>query len=128
MAISNLIECAKNDKFWAVRKEAVETLGKIQEKDHIDFFKEKCKDKNSKVRTAAVKALGDYKGAKLIEFFKKIFKKEDSYLAQAESLRSIRKCGDKTLIPFLKEAMNINAPRNIIKTSAEWAIEQINKR
>ena len=128
MAISNLIECAKNEKFWAVRKEAVETLGRIQEKDHIDFFKEKCKDKNSKVRTAAVKALGDYRDTKLIEFFKERFEKEDSYLAQAESLRSIGKCGDEALIPLLKKAMNMNAPRNIIKTSAKWAIEQINKK
>jgi len=126
--IDSLIDCAMNDPFWAVRKSAVETLGEIQRKEHIGFFKERSKDKNSKVRVSALKALGDYKNSEFLEFLKERFKKDDSYLAQAEALRAMGKCGNRTLIPFLKEAATMRSPRNVIKKAAEWALNQINEK
>jgi hypothetical protein len=56
------------------------------------------------------------------------FEAEDSYLAQAEALRSIGKCGDALQIPFLEEAAQMESYRNVIKRAAETAIKNIRGR
>lgn len=125
--IKGLIESAQNDEFWAVRTNAVETLGKTKQGGLIDLFKEKCKDKNSKVRTAALRILGNYRNPELMSLFKEQFEKDDSYLAQAEALRSIGKCGDRLQLSFLENAAKMKSPSNVIKRAADWAIKEIQR-
>ncbi len=127
MAMRGLKDRAQNDEFWAVRRSAIETLGTLKKKEHLSLFKEKCEDKNSKVRVAALGILGNYEEPELVSLFKKQFKEDDSYLAQAEALRTIGKCGDRSHLSFLKEAAKMESPRNVIKRAADWAIKEINK-
>jgi len=126
-AVEGLMESAGNDPFWAVRRNAVQTLGTIQNSEHIEFFKTKCTDENSKVRTAALSALGDFKNPDLIDFLKERFQDDDSYVAQAEALRALGKYDDKTLIPFLQQAAQMKSPRNMIKRTADRIIETLEK-
>lgn len=112
---------ASNDIFWFVRRNAVLSLGKLQLKKFIPFFKKKTGDKNSKVRTVALAQLGETKLKSLTSFFMKRFKGETSYLAQAEALRAIGKCGDRSNLKFLEEAGKIHSPRNILARAAKWA-------
>jgi len=123
--VKGLIDSTQNDKFWAVRRDSVEILGKIKRKEDVELFKEKCKDKNSKVRTTALRVLGKYKDTKLVSFFRERFKKDDSYLAQSEALSSLGMCGDRSQIPFLEKAAKIKSPRDLIKKAADMAIELI---
>lgn len=127
MAMRGLKDRAQNDEFWAVRRSAIETLETLKKKEHLSLFKEKCEDKNSKVRVAALGILGNYEEPELVSLFKKQFKEDDSYLAQAEALRAIGKCGDRSHLSFLKEAAKMESPRNVIKRAADWAIKEINK-
>jgi aminopeptidase N len=127
-ALTGLIKSARSDNFWAVRQRAVITLGKIKRKEDIDLFKEKCEETNSKVRSAAIQNLGDYGYLELVPFFRERFEKDDSYLVQAEALRSIGKCGDRSQLPFLEKAAKLNSPRNVIKIAAEMAIKTINEK
>jgi aminopeptidase N len=120
-----LIACARIDDFWAVRRSAVETLGKMKREEDIVIFKEKCGDEKSTVRAAALTALGEYGDAELVPFLKERFEAEDSYLAQAEALRSIGKCGGQSEIPFLEEAAQMESYRDVIKRAAEFAIKNI---
>ena len=124
-AINGLIDRAQNDGFWAVRRNSVETLGRLKKREHIDLLKEKCKDPNSSVRVAAIEILGDYEEAELVSFFVKRFKEDDSYLAQAETLRAIGKCGDRSQLSFLKNAAQMKSPRNVIQRAADWAVKKI---
>lgn len=123
-----LIESAQNDEFWAVRQEAILILGKMKRVEDIEMFKEKCMDEKSRVRSTALQVLGDYGRADLVPFFVERFKKDDSYLAQAEALRSIGKCGNRTQIPFLEEAARIKSYRNVVKRAAKSAIKTIRDR
>jgi aminopeptidase N len=123
--INVLIDRAQNDAFWAVRQSAVETLGSLKKTEHIGVFKEKCTDENSKVRVSALRILGDYEDPKLVALFKKRFKDDDSYLAQAEALRSIGKSGNRSQLSFLHKAAQIRSPRNVIQRAADWAIKRI---
>jgi len=103
-------------------------LGKIKRNEDIALFIEKCKDNNSKVRTVAIRILGDYGEPELIAFFRKQFNVDDSYLAQAEALRSIGKCGDKSQLSFLENAVKMKSPRDIIKKAARQAIKEIERK
>ena len=127
LAMRGLKDRAQNDEFWAVRRSAIETLGTLKKREHLSLFKEKCEDENSKVRVAALGILGNYEEPELVSLFKKQFKEDDSYLAQAEALRAIGKCGDRSHLSFLKEAAKMESPRNVIKRAADWAIKEINK-
>ena len=53
--------------------------------------------------------------------------KDNSYAAQAETLRSIGKCGDRSQISFLKDAAEMESPRDVIKRAADWALKEIMK-
>lgn len=119
---------AENDDFWAVRQKAVEALEKIKREQDINIFKSRSVDENSKVRVAALSALGEYKKTDLVTFFVDRFEKDDSYLAQAEALRAIAKCGDKNSIPFLEQASQMESPRNVIKRAADAALKEIKEK
>lgn len=123
-----LIACARIDDFWAVKQSAIETLGEMKREEDIAFFKEKCSDEKSRVRAAALVALGEFGKEELAPFLKERFEAEDSYLAQAEALRSVGKCGDPSQIPFLEEAAQMESYRNVIKRAAESAIKTIRER
>ncbi len=126
--VEELVESARGDDFWAVRQSVVLALGKIKREEDIEFFKEKCEDENSKVRVSTLQILGDYGNPELVRFFKDRFEKDDSYLAQAEALRSIGKCGDRSQLPFLEEKEKMNSPRNVIKNAAEFAAQTIKRK
>lgn len=122
-----LQQSAKDDPFWAVRRDAVSALSGFQEKEFIGFLRQRAEDRHSKVRTAALSVLGDLKRADLIPFYKERFNKDDSYVAQAEALRAIGKAGEKSSERFLKKASEMESPRNIVKRAADWALKQLDK-
>lgn len=123
--LAALQEAALADSFWAVRRSAIETLGSLQRAELVSFFKKKIADRKSRVRVAALKALGDLKQRSLVKFFEERFARDDSYLAQAEALRALGKCGDKSALPLLERAAKMKSPRNVIGTAAEEARKEI---
>jgi len=124
---TGLKKSAQADPFWAVRREAVQSIGSFNNKEHVKFLKDRAHDKSSKVRTVVYEQLGNNKQADLVKYFKDRFKKDDSYAAQAEILTSIGKCGDKSSIKFLKEIANMKMRSNVIR-AANRAIEEIEKK
>ncbi|KPK77386.1 MAG: aminopeptidase [Phycisphaerae bacterium SM23_30] len=125
--IEELSNSALNDAFWAVRRNSLEVLRTFNFKMENDLLKTLCQDENSKVRTLAIRILGDKRDPKLVSFFKDQFKMDDSYLAQAEALRSIGKCGDRSQISFLRNTTQMESPRNVIRNAAEWALKELNR-
>jgi aminopeptidase N len=145
-----LIQCAKSDGFWAVRRDALYILGgfegpiEIDERNNIPFtrlndgyhpgkfltgelagfLKERAADPNARVRTAAFWALGNLRDRTLIPFLKERFAAEDSYAAQSAALVALGKTGDPALAPFLQEASRMKA-HPVIKTAADWAIKEL---
>ena len=123
--VAALLESGRNDPFWSVRKAAIENMGAPKSREHTSVLKRKCVDKNSRVRAAALQALGDSGQAELVAFFVERFEKDDSYVAQAEALRSIGKCGDSSSAEYLKKAAGMKSHRNILRKAADWALKQI---
>ena len=70
------------------------------------------------------KTICSRQNAGLVVFFQTRFAEDDSYVAQAEALRSLGKQGDASVIPFLEEAARMKSPRNVVRNAATWALEQ----
>jgi aminopeptidase N len=122
-----LLKGSYSDTFWAVRLRAVNTLGSFSDRRYTEDLKRFAEDNSSRVRTAALRILGDYRLDDLTGFFRERFESDDSYLVQAEALRSIGKCGDNMQLPFLVNAATMISPRDVIRRAAEWAIEELKK-
>jgi aminopeptidase N len=120
-----LIQGARKDTFWAVRRAALETLAKTGGTDLARFFKEKLADGSSKVRAAAVRALAAMKSPSLASFFVDVFNRDSSYAVQAEALIAIGECGGRDRIAFLRKAAALASPRDMLRRSAQSAIKKI---
>ncbi len=126
-ATAALWESACHDPFWPVRRAALENVGVPRGPDDIELLKQKCQDQSSRVRALALRKLGDTKQGDLAGFFLERFGKDDSYVAQAEALRAVGKCGDESSVAFLEEAAKMDSPRNTIRAAANWALKQLDR-
>ena len=122
---SVLAASASTDPFWAVRVAALEALGVPDGPGHADLLQAAAGDESSKVRTTAIRLLGDARNPDWIDFFKARFDQDDSYLVQAEAIRSIGKAGDRAQVPFLEEALAVPSHQDVIRRAAESAMEEL---
>jgi aminopeptidase N len=149
---SGLMDIAREDSFWAVRRDAVYRLGgfrgtvqmdldrglipqarldSVQLPEGLDvsamtaFFESMALDVNSQVRAAALYGLGNLGRKEESAFLMDRFSKEESYVAQASALRALGKCGDRSVSDFLRRASAMESPRNVLRTAAEWALKRL---
>ncbi|MCU0246696.1 MAG: hypothetical protein MUC42_08980 [Bryobacter sp.] len=112
-----LRQSAREDRFWAVRRAALESCA-----GDLEFFRERAGDLKSDVRAAALRRLADFKPC---AFLADRFRNEDSYLAQAEALRGLGRCGDPSHLALLREAARMPSPRGVLQRAAEEALQQL---
>lgn len=124
-AATALRQSAAKDPFWAVRKAALVALAPSLGVSDISFLKSRALDPKSDVRVAALRALGNLHDRSLEPYFRSRYEKDDSYLAEAEALRSIGKCKDPSAIHFLQEASETKSPEHVIRTAAQSAIQML---
>ena len=122
-----LRRAAREDPFWAVRRDAILALGSVPRSVDADFLQEKSVDPVSAVRVAALRALGNRKYGSLGPFLEGRFRAEDSYLAQAEALRSIGKTGNHSSISFVQSVSALKSPGNVIRDAATAALRELNR-
>jgi aminopeptidase N len=115
------------DPFWAVREKALVALAPSLGITDVSFLKERALDPKSAVRAAALRVLGNLHNHSLESFFQDRYNRDNSYVAEAEALRSIGKSGDSSAIPFLQSASHVRSPRNLIHSAAEEAIQMVEK-
>lgn len=112
-----LRKAAREDRFWAVRRAAVESA-----EGDPGFFRERATDPKSTVRAAALRRISDSRES---GFLAERFQSEDSYLAQVEVLRALGRTGDRTHAPLLQEAARMRSPRGILQRAAEEALARL---
>ncbi|MFQ5628639.1 MAG: M1 family aminopeptidase [bacterium] len=125
--IAALMDRARHDAFWAVRKEALGVLGSLKDESFEPFFREKYSDEKSTVRAAALDALGDLQKPELARFLERCFQNDESYIVQAAALRAIGKCGADAK-EILEAAVKMKSPRDVIKRAAERALQELERR
>ncbi len=116
---------ADKDDFWAVRRAAVQAVVSKPAAAQREFLMRCVADKHPRVRTAVLAALGEGGHCERPEFFADQFKKEDSYVVQAEALRSLGRCNAAGFVPLLRTAAGMDSPRQIIRRAADWALQEV---
>jgi aminopeptidase N len=124
-ALRSLREAAETDRFWAVRRAAVEAAADLPDPGREAFLKRMTGDEHSQVRAAAVRSLGRMKIPRLARFFEDVFRRDPSYVVQAEALTAVGESGRPAEIPFLKKAAELASPRGMLRRSAQAAIKKI---
>ena len=122
-----LKKSAVKDHFWEVRRSCLASLRGLHDKNLADFFKASAHDAHSQVRITALAALSDFDDTQLTGFFQDRFRKDDSYLAQAEALRCLGRLRDKSSVSLLKQALEVESPRDVIRRAAQWSLDELNK-
>ena len=117
-------ETARRDRFWSVRRAAIEALG---EKASVELLREAALDENSKVRAEAFRGLGETKNTELVPFIEERFRRDDSYVAQAEALRALGAIADPSSKTLLEEASGIDSPRDVVGRAARWALSELSE-
>ena len=125
--VAGLSWSARSDPFWAVRRQAVESLAQRPSSEASAVLRKACGDPHSSVRTAAVQALGAFKDKHLALFFKDLFRTDRSVRVRAEALRALGLTGDASLAPFLRESAAIPSHQNMIRGAAEEALKRLEK-
>jgi len=93
----------------------------------IALFKKMAVDPHSQVRAAAVYGLGNLQAREEIDFLKERYRRDDSYVAQGAILHALGKCGDKSVTDILNEAAQLDSPRNVLRSAAQWALARLGK-
>lgn len=131
-----------SQKVWLEKKEELfdfdceqkPLLVRFDEGDHLLKELTFCIFQNRLSRPPFPRARRGVEGARRFQapgfggIFQKCFEQDDSYLAQAEALRALGKCGDRSVIAFLQRVATMNSPRNVIRTAAQWALGEIEKK
>ncbi len=129
-AATALTVSLSTDKFWAVRKAALEAFTKLPDygPSGAPIYAKACQDPDSQVRAAAVLALGNLRQPRQLEFFKGLFASDKSVRVRAEALTAIGKLGDPSTVPFLKQAAAVSSYRDMIRRAAESALKLAEKK
>jgi len=108
-----------NEKFWGVRIQAAETLGKTNNRKSRDALITALGDKESGVRIEAIKSLGQFVDDNRIEIeLLNIFEKDSSYYAQAEAVRSLAKINSSKAVDICEQALLKDSYNEVIRKAA----------
>jgi aminopeptidase N len=122
-----LADRAQNDRFWGVRRAAVEGLGRLRVADHATVLRRVAEDREARVRAAAYEALGrDLNGA-YVGFLKQRFEKDESDAARAAAVRAVGRSGGENARAFLVEAAKLKSHRDVIGQAARDALKKLRK-
>ena len=85
-----LLNSAKNDPFWGVRKEAVNSFAKLKSKNYADDLMALSEGQDNRVRRAIWNALKNYKkDEKVSEFLQNVIETDNKYYSIADAFKAL---------------------------------------
>lgn len=116
--IKVLSRTALYDPFWAVRQEAVWTLGESKISNIADTLVIAYGDRDSRIRAASISSLGRFKGEKVLKILKHAFEKDSSYSVAAAALRSLTQVDTANRKMYCNEGLKYNSRNDIIQVTS----------
>lgn len=103
--ITTILDIAKNDKKSLVRAEAIETLGKMQDKSYLPLFNQLLTDQSYAVQASALYSLYKTDPKQALEAAKKM-ETEKNMTIKTIVAQMYAETGDNTKTKFFDETMN----------------------
>ena len=121
------MEAAKKDPFWAVRKEAYTSLGRLKTKivsEDIDWVKRKEID--NRVKRSFIKILKNQKNnLEVSKFLEDIIISDTSYYAISESIRTLAIIDTAAAKPHVDKLLNTESHNDVIRKAALAYFSQV---
>jgi len=85
-----LLNAAKNDPFWGVRKEAVNAFAKLKSKKYAEDLMSMAEGQDNRVRRAIWNALKNYKNDELVStFLQDVISTDEKYYSVADAFKTL---------------------------------------
>jgi aminopeptidase N len=113
------------DTFWKIREAATTQLAVQDDKEAAGWFTRVMRtDQDSRVRAAAVRGLGVSGSARNADSLLEIWTNDPSYRVQAAILQALGQIGRKSDEAFVRSALEMKSPRNVLANAATRALER----
>ncbi len=109
---------AIEDRFWAVRQDAVWALGDARTRDASGLLLEAYGDRDARVRTAAVTSLARYHGERVLQTLHHAFDSDSSYEVEAAALRALARADSVRRKSYLAEGLTRDSRNEVVRGTA----------
>ena len=117
--LAALAIAVRDDRFWAVRREAAKSLGKFKgDVARRALLHAAQRDTKSFVRREALKSLGNFKHDDTKEGLRRAIKADRSYYAVAEALKSLQKVDHDNCLPEHIDATKLVSHQQVVLKAA----------
>lgn len=116
--LKSLRQALLKDSFWAVRAEAARALGSVRTEEAALYLIHSLDIiEHPKIRRAVYEALRGFKGRDIAGEVEKRFRKEASYFAESEGLRTLGGLRHPRLKPIYEEALKKDSWNDVIRSA-----------
>jgi HEAT repeat protein len=128
--VAGLEAALVSDTTWPVRGQAAGSLGKIRSDAARDILIDRLPDEpESRARCQIIEALGEFKGdSKVAAALKNQFRRDSSYYARANALKSVVKIEAKDAFDMCIRALKTDSHREIIRSAALESLVEVKDR
>lgn len=113
-----LANAAIDDRFWAVRRDAVWALGDARARDASAQLIAAYGDRDARVRTAAVRSLARYRNDRVAQTLHHAFDSDSSYEVEAAALRALSAADSIHRRAYLAEALKRDSRNEVVRSTA----------
>jgi aminopeptidase N len=124
IAVDALAKAALEDKFWAVRSDAIWALAGAKQSWIGDTLIVAYGDRDAHVRTAAVGSMGKFKSDRVIRTLQHAFEKDSSYSVSAGALPSLVMLDTAYSKSYLERALQQDSHNEILRRTALQLLSQ----
>jgi aminopeptidase N len=122
-AVKALREALFAEKFWGVQGEIARALGQIRTPEAQEvLFRAHDKLEHPKARRFVIAALGDLKSAQAKDRLRSRARREESYFAEIQSVKSLAQTGDLSLLSFVTDGLKAESWNDVLRSGALEAV------
>ena len=114
-----LLDAAKTDPFWGVRKEAAIAFGKLKPKIKFDDYVWINNEHDSRVKRALIGALRNYKGdTGVSSFLQSVIRADTNYYVIADAFKTLVSVDSSSAKQYVEGLLNTESHNDTIRKSA----------
>lgn len=120
-----LCDGARNDKYWAVRMECLNSLENFSGSLVDEVLRDALQDRDQRVQVAAINAIAKRRTISAYGLLDNLFEKSSNYFVRAAIVKAIAELRGKSAMSFIEKALTLSSDQEVIRISALEALEKI---
>ncbi|HRY30467.1 MAG TPA: M1 family aminopeptidase [Elusimicrobiota bacterium] len=125
-SVKALAEALLKETFWLVQGEIAWSLGSIRTPSAVAALWRGFEAvRHPKARRVLIAALGEVRTGEVLERLRAAYKKEKSYFAEAQALKSLARCGHPSVKEIIREQMKEESWNEVLRCGALEAMTQL---